>query len=56
MPFDSTDFPGPRDDGGRRSPNDNLITVLIVAIATLLLITPISLAALGDICRALWPG
>ena len=56
MPFDGTDFPPPRDDGEHRPANDNLVTFLIIAIATLLLVTPISLAALADIARALRPG
>ncbi len=52
MPFDGTDFPPPSGHGERRAANDTLITVLIIAIATVLLITPISLAALTDIVRA----
>jgi hypothetical protein len=51
MPFDSTDFPERRDQPLRRPRHDTAITVVIVLLAAILLLMPISLAAAGDIVR-----
>ncbi len=49
MPFDGTDFqPGPI-PSKRTTSGDNLVSIMIVAIALALLLTPFSLAGLEDI-------
>jgi len=53
MPFDGKGFQG---GGGRRTPrrpSDNTVTILIVAVATALLVLPISLQAFADMLRYL---
>ena len=49
MPFDGTDFPERRDEPRRTAPSDNAACVLIVVVAFILLVMPISLHALADI-------
>ena len=53
MPFDGTGFE-PRRPGRRgQAPSDNAVSVMIVAVAVVLLVTPISVAALVDVVRSL---
>jgi hypothetical protein len=52
LPFDGADFPERGDGEPRRTAsNDTVATIIIVAIAVCLLVTPISVNALVDIIR-----
>jgi len=51
MPFDGSDFP-PRGDQPRGgAPNDNAVSVIIIALAVVLLVMPLSLSGLVDVVR-----
>ena len=51
MPFDGTGFPERKPGRRPRHPGDNMVSLIIIAIAFSLLIMPISLTALVDIVR-----
>jgi hypothetical protein len=53
VPFDGTHFPDRPRQPRRATRDDDVVTFIIVALAICLLVTPISLAALVDIVRAL---
>ena len=56
IPFDATGFPPGPPRPERPPPSDNVVTVLILVVCFLLLVTPVSLAALVDIVHYLQNG
>lgn len=53
IPFDAIGFPSSPPRPKRPGSNDNLVTALILVVFFLLMVTPVSLAALTDIVRYL---
>ena len=56
MPFDGVDRPARRRTPKSSAKDDRAITFIIVLLAVVLLVMPISIAALGDIVRFLSKG
>ena len=52
MPFDGSGFSRRGNQPRRETGDDNLVSALLIVIALVLLLTPISLGALVDIVRA----
>lgn len=56
MPFDGTGFPARPDQPRRSNHNDNIVSLIIIALAFCLLLMPIPLVVLIDIARYLQAG
>jgi len=56
MPFDGTGFPARPDQPRRSNHTDNMVSFIIIALASCLLLMPISLFVLIDVARYLQAG